>query len=119
MEAEEDMAEATVDTVEREKLKLNPKLMPSQKPTLLLKPMLMPMPTTDMVVMVDMEAMVDMEVTDTDVNEELPMPKLMPTMDMEAVMADMVDTDTDVNEEVPSPKLTLKPMPTTDMEVTV
>merc|ERR1711899_346369 len=59
------------------------------KPNPLLKPMLMPMPTMDMVVMVDTEAMEDMVDTDTAVNEEVPMPKLMPTMDMEVVMVDM------------------------------
>merc|ERR1711981_1420909 len=120
------------------------KLMLNQKLTLSLKPMLMP--TMAMVVMEeDMEVTVavmeDMVDTDTDVNDEVPLPKLMlkpmPTMamvvvmdaDMEvtaAVMEDMVDTDTDVNDEVPLPKLMLKPMPTMamvvmeeDMEVTV
>merc|ERR1711899_91658 len=108
MAAEEDMVEAMVDTVERERPKPNLKLMLNQKPTPLLKPMLMPMPTMDMVVMVDTEAMEDMVDTDTAVNEEVPMPKLMPTMDMEVVMvdmevmaADMEVMDTDANEEAP------------------
>merc|ERR1712061_112413 len=91
MVAAEDTAEAMVDTVEREKPKPNPKLMLNQKLRPLLKPMLMPMPTMDMVVMVDTEAMEDMVDTDTAVNEEVPMPKLMPTMDMEVVMVDMED----------------------------
>merc|ERR1712064_107018 len=89
MVAAEDTVEAMADTVEREKPKPNPKLMLNQKPTLWLKPMLMPMLTMDMVVMVDTEAMEDM--ADTAVNEEVPMPKLMPTMDMEVVMVDMED----------------------------
>merc|ERR1712165_72823 len=88
MVAAEDTVEAMADTVEREKPKPNLKLMLNQKPTPLLKPMLMPMPTMDMV---DTEAMEDMVDTDTAVNEEVPMPKLMPTMDMEAVMVDMED----------------------------
>merc|ERR1712061_754511 len=91
MVAAEDTAEAMGDTVEKEKPKPNPKLMLNQKPTPLLKPMLMPMPTMDMGVMVDTEAMEDMVDTDTAVNEEVPMPKLMPTMDMEVVMVDMED----------------------------
>merc|ERR1712064_157671 len=107
MVAAEDTVEAMADTVEREKPKPNPKLMLNQKPTLWLKPMLMPMLTMDMVVMVDTEAMEDMVDTDTAVNEEVPMPKLMPTMDMEVVMvdmevmADMEVMDTDANEEAP------------------
>merc|ERR1712018_553661 len=53
-----------------------------------------------------MEVMEYMEATDTGVNEEVPMLKLMPTMDMVVVMVDMeamvdmVDTDTDVNEDL-------------------
>merc|ERR1712064_235470 len=107
MVAAEDTVEAMADTVEREKPKPNPKLMLNQKPTLWLKPMLMPMLTMDMVVMVDTEAMEDMVDTDTAVNEEAPMPKLMlkpmPTTDTAVVMVDtevmvdMVDTDMDVN----------------------
>merc|ERR1712061_424980 len=114
MAADGDIVGAMVDTAEREKPKPNPKLMLNQKPTPLLKPMLMPMPTMDMVDMVD---------TDTAVNEEVPMPKLMPTMDMEVVMVDMEDmvdmeamVDT-VEREKPKLKLMLKPMPTTDMVV--
>merc|ERR1712025_1446756 len=96
----------------------------NQKPTLSLKPML----TMDMVVMVAvMAVMADMEDMDTDVESEVPLPKLMPkpmpTMDMVVMAEDMevtvmeedtVDTVMDVKGDQ------LKP--TTDvvaMEVTV